>query len=340
MTAPAVEAAAAGATAQTLFAAVRAAYVARQLLARRALLATRRAWRNTDPSAIHASWQHGVGAAILQIVTGAQAEAAAAADLAVVAMLTAQGLDLGEAAAVRPSAFAGVASDGRDLASLLELSNLVALRRIGGGAKVEEALRSAGRWLEMVVGTQVSDASRMATSVSVTARRQVTGFYRVLNPPSCDRCAALAGKWFRWDAGFERHPRCDCGQVPAGDGSLDNQPWLWSPRAYFDSLKPGEQDRIFTAAGAQAIRDGADVSQVVNARQGMYTASVGGREVLATRAGATVHGVRGLRLMPEQIYSIAGGDRGEALRLLGSHGYLHDAPAFNAREPGTGLAGA
>jgi hypothetical protein len=40
------------------------------------------------------------------------------------------------------------------------------------------------------------------------------------------------------------------------------------PQEYFDSLSEADQDRIFTKAGAQAIRDGADVSRVVSARRG------------------------------------------------------------------------
>jgi hypothetical protein len=293
-------------------------YVARQLLARRAVLAARRAWSHTDPDDIRGSWQRGVGGAILTMTTGAQAQAADMADRSVTAMLAAQGISQAASAPIDPRGFAGVASDGRDLASLLELANVTALRQIGAGVKVSDSLAIAGRWLGLVVGTQVSDAGRMATSVSTAAREHVTGWYRVLNPPSCDRCAVLAGKWYRWDAGFERHPRCDCGQVPAFDGSLDHL--ISSPQAYFDSLSTAAQDATFTPAGAAAIRAGADISQVVNAKRGMYTASVGGRDVLATTTGNG--GVRGLRLMPEQIYRVANGDRTDALRLLQSNGYL------------------
>jgi hypothetical protein len=83
-------------------------------------------------------------------------------------------------------------------------------------------------------------------------------------------------------------------------------------------MTPEQQDAAFTKAGAEAIRDGADMGQVVNARRGMTTASVGGQTVLAT----TVNARRRVRLMPEAVYQAANGDRDEAIRLLKLNGYL------------------
>ncbi|HEX5995681.1 MAG TPA: hypothetical protein VFY84_11115 [Jiangellales bacterium] len=121
-------------------------------------------------------------------------------------------------------------------------------------------------------------------------------------------------------------------------------------------MTEAEQDKVFTKAGAQAIRDGADMGQVVNARRGMFTASIGSKRFLATREGTTVRGLFGgyeidpdtgrlrrrgedelrrvrsgsrfiraarvPRLMPEQIYREANGDRDEAIRLLRRFGYI------------------
>ncbi len=334
-------------------------YVARQLLARRTVLAVRKAWQSIDSTSIRASWAVIVGPEVYRIVAGAQYEAAASAEQVTAAMLAAQGLTAPAAAVVSPWAFAGIASDGRDLMTLLELANLQALQALKAGLPARQALSVGGRFLELVTGTQVADAGRVADGVAVAARHSVTGSYRVLTPPSCSRCVVMAGKWYRWDAGFERHPRCDCTSVPGQDGSLDDHPKLWSPAAYFASLSRSEQDRTFTAAGAQALRDGAEMSQVVNARSGMRTASVGGRSVLITSTGTTRRGYyqyvqrsldrrrgqsttytarnvgqRGRvanyterrivrpRLMPEQIYRIAAGDRDEAIRLLAGNGYL------------------
>src|SRR5699024_1103862 len=72
---------------------------------------------------------------------------------------------------------------------------------------------------------------------------------------------------------------------------------------YFDSLSREEQDKTFGKAGAQAIRDGADPAQVVNARSGMQPAGallgkgaadaqrrMYGRELLVATSGTTRRG--------------------------------------------------
>jgi hypothetical protein len=149
----------------------------------------------------------------------------------------------------------------------------------------------------------------------------------MLVPPSCSRCALLAGLRYAWNAGFDRHPACDCIAIPAAEDSADDL--RTDPAAYFASLSVAEQDRVFTKAGAEAIRAGADINQVVNARRGMYTAS--GRKL--TRTGATTRGFAGqrlgarsgrpaTRLMPEEVFRQANGDRDDAIRLLRQHGYL------------------
>ncbi|MFP3986887.1 hypothetical protein U9R90_05170 [Streptomyces sp. E11-3] len=99
-------------------------------------------------------------------------------------------------------------------------------------------------------------------------------------------------------------------------------------------------------AGAQAIRDGADITSIVNARRGMATASAYGRRLRATREGTTTRGafyrseraraiargqapadigrafrLRTPRLMPEEIYRLAE-SRDEAIRMLRRFGYI------------------
>jgi hypothetical protein len=132
----------------------------------------------------------------------------------------------------------------------------------------------------------------------------------------------LAGKFYRWNEGFERHPQCDCRHIPttenlAGDLTTD-------PMAYFDSLTPAEQDATFGAAGAQAIRDGADMGRVVNARRngGVRKAQLFGKSAFITTVGTGRGGRGGPRIMPETIYAIAGEDRAEAIRLLRVHGFI------------------
>lgn len=285
-------------------------------LARRAARELARLWARVDRQAIGPSWAASVPAAT-QILTTTQVLAASSSSAYVDAVLEAQGIDPDAEGRLDPAAFAGVASDGRDLGSLLYQPAITALSGIKRGESVSRGLAAGRLELDMIVRTQVADAGRVADGVAVVARRKVGGYVRLLSPPSCSRCVLLAGRWYRWNAGFQRHPRCDCRHIPAAEDAAGDL--RTDPKDYFESLSPDQQDRVFTKAGAEAIRDGADIARVVNARRGMYTAD--GR--LFTREATTRRGTgRRVRLMPEQIYREAQGDRGEAIRLLRLHGYI------------------
>ena len=122
---------------------------------------------------------------------------------------------------------------------------------------------------------------------------------------------------------------CDCKHIPAVEdvaGDLTTNPY-----EYFNSLSKEDQDKFFGVANSRAIREGADLNQVVNAttRKGaLFTADDGKRY---TREGSTRRGFAGrrapkggrlLRPTPGQIYKDAKGRREEAVRLLREFGYL------------------
>jgi hypothetical protein len=284
-------------------------YRARQRLVDAAAKIARQVWGRIDPADLDGSWAR-MGPDLLVALMGAQQAAAGAAD----GYVDDVAADLGAADQAVPAlnarALSGVASDGRPLASLLENSIFAVKSAIAGGATIPQAMASGYANLDMIVRTQVADAGRVADQVAITARPMLKGYRRMLVGQSCSRCVVLAGKWYRYNAGFQRHPRCDCIHVPAED-SGDSV--MTGPRRYFDSLSRADQDKAFTAAGAQAIRDGADIGKVVNARRGMYTA--GGK--LYTREAAG----RRPRIMPEQILRDAR-DRDDAIRLLRLHNYI------------------
>lgn len=201
-------------------------------------------------------------------------------------------------------------------------------------AVVNKAMDATSQQLQAHVQTAISDTGRAAESLEIAVRPSVAGYVRMLNPPSCKRCVILAGKLYRWNAGFERHPRCDCRHIPANESVADDL--VVDPNRYFRSLTRAEQDSAFTKAGAQAIRDGADIAQVVNADQGMQVAQVYGKNLKITLQGVTKRGRAGKailargrrasttpRLMPSSIYHIAE-DRADALRLLRLNGYIAD----------------
>lgn len=245
---------------------------------------------------------------IAEVIAAYQLLAAQQGAASVAPIAAEQGLSTAATAAVVASSLAGYTSAGYPLATMFE------------------TFQNAAQ-LGMLVASAVQDAGRNGASLGMAVRPSITGYVRMLNPPSCSRCAVLAGKFFRWNQGFERHPNCDCRHIPtsesvAGDLTTD-------PNAYFDSLTTEQQDRIFTQAGAEAIRDGADVGQVVNARRGMAKAQLFGRQVFHTFEGVTRRGRarqamgtgRPVRLMPESIYALAQ-DRNDALRLLRLYGYI------------------
>lgn len=221
-------------------------------------------------------------------------------------MIEEQGFEAPPVATVGVAALAGTASDGRGLGSLL------------GQAKTDYQFG-------LMVATQLKDIGRMAGATSIATRPAITGYTRMLNPPSCSRCAVLAGKFYRWNTGFQRHPGCDCIHVPArNEAWAKSEGYISSPDDYFESLSESEQDRIFTKAGAESVRLGADINQVVNARRGMQTAQIGGRNVLLTSEGVTRRGAARTnrpRVMPETILSAAT-DRDDALRLLKLNGFI------------------
>lgn len=321
----------------------------------------RRAWRRMEVRA-DARWEDqyrtDVGPKVVALAAAAQIAATREADTYMADVLnelafgpeTAPGI-------VNPTAFAGYAGDGRPIESLLATSVGRARAALSVDLTPEAALADALRFIEEVSETLVADANRAAEEVAMAVRPWVDGYVRMLNPPSCSRCALLSGKFYLFNAGFPRHPRCDCYHVPAPKKgpTLDRLLSVNSPDRYFEALTEAEQDRIFTKAGAQAIRNGADIGLVVRARRGMTTTGesrtqerlingemftvnvtrrqlaptrIGGRDVFTTTEGTTTRGRRGrtqaqrVRLMPESIFKIAGSDRDEVIRLLAVNGYI------------------
>jgi hypothetical protein len=270
-------------------------------------------WAQVQPDDLDGSWGQQVPGAV-QILAAGQILAATQADARVTSTVGRSALR------VNAPGFAGRAADGRSLTTLLDEPVIAVKTAIAAGQALDEALGRGLVRLTMAAATEVTDAGRLATGAAITARPQVHGYVRVVNAPACGRCIVLAGRVYRWSDGFQRHPRCDCQMVPVADaGAKPPQ----SPRELFDAMDSSEQEKAFTVAGAKAIRDGADLSRVVNAQRGMYEA--GGRSLTTeatTRRGRLPGQAEGARLTPRQIYREAGDDRAEAIRLLRRFGYL------------------
>lgn len=299
-------------------------------------------WAQMRISDLLGSWFGGLGERIFVLLAAAQESAAADAADYIEGIFDLLDEPI-QPPRLIPSTFAGIASDGRSLEGLLDGAPLLALQRIRRGESEAAAAAAGQAYLTAITRTQIADAGRAADQVAIAAavpqprvptarrRRKVQyGYVRMLNPPSCSRCVVLAGRFYRWSEGFLRHDMCDCVHIPAVEDIQDDL--TTDPRAYFDSLSRKEQDDAFGKANAQAIRDGADIAQVVNATRsgGVFTADRGRRY---TSVGTTRRGAFGssgfarrrpgvLRPTPWQIYRDAGGDPDEARRLLAQFRYI------------------
>lgn len=295
-------------------------YRRRQQVTAGSVLTGRRLWRRLVPDNPRGNWPE-VEQGLSSVVRRSKTDLTGGALNALTDVLAELDLPDDPAGEVLTDQLVDVAADGRDLASLLELPLRHAEDDIDRGRDPQDALDAGMREIEQILRTELADSARQATSLGIAARDGL-GYVRMLVPPSCPRCVIMAGRKFRWNDGFQRHPNCDCIHVPADKSIADDL--LIDPKVYFDSLSPTDQDATFGKAGAQAIRDGSDMSRVVNARRGMSTTVISGRQLRTTTERARTRGGRrrGPRLMPESIYALSNGDRSEAQRLLTLHGYL------------------
>lgn len=283
-----------------------------------ASLLLRRAWNRVDPDRIALSWLDEVSG-VLEPFSRLQLLAAEEGATYTDGTLAAQNITAPPEVELVPSAFVGWASDGRPLESLLETPAAVALDKVEQGAPVGDALDAGRVSAERIARTQIADAGRVAAGVDVVARPNV-GWVRMVNPPVCSRCLILAGRFYRWSDGFQRHPNCDCVHVATNVSAARREGLVDDPNAYFRALSVEQQDRLLGKAGAQAVRDGADMNQVVNARRGMRAASVFGQDTLITLEGTTRRGIAGQRLIAEG--ARLSGESAETVRRQGRSGVL------------------
>lgn len=295
-----------------------------------ALYSVRSQWRRMG-SNFDASWGL-IAGTIVAITSTAQRRIATASDTYVTDVLD----DLGHPEAIGPAVttsvepLIGVTGSGTPLDEALYAAVITAKIGVSRGLTTPQSIARGENILMGRTALALSDTGRFAERVRLAPTR-VTYYQRALTLPSCARCVILAGRLYRMEQPFQRHPRCDCRHLPVGEVGEEVET---DPMALFESLSREEQDRIFTKGGAEAIRNGADMNQVVNARRGMYTSRSArghGRAWKFTREGVTRRGWFGRselgrsgrhrRLMPEEIQRIAGG-KSNYLHLLKQHGYI------------------
>ena len=309
-------------------------YRAMLRLQRSARAAAAVAWSSLSAAYLSESWDS-VSPALERAVSRLQLDAATRGAGYGGNTLADQGLYEAPEAWVDPSSLAGVSSRGASLGAALYSAIPHTKDLIAGGMPERVALARGREVLQMSAATQVADAGRTAAGLDTFARPKV-GYVRMLNPPSCSRCSVLAGRFYRNNEGFRRHPRCDCIHVPTTrTEAAESEGLVHDPYAYFESLSESAQDKTFGKAQAQAIRDGADLFQVVNSRRGMSYAGVSadgtrrGQKVVSdfTREGTTKRALWGgvnrgsQRLTPDAIYA-KGLPHEATMDLLAANGYL------------------
>lgn len=293
-------------------------------------------WRDVPPDRIFAALQGETGRQILNAVIAGQLSAAQGAQAFVTGAMLAQGAGVAAEATLNAGSLAGIAMDGRLLATLLYVPAVTTAQALSVGLPADVALARGMAQMGTLVATTIADTARMATQVAMTAEPKCVAYVRVVKLPACSRCIVLAGRQYSYSEGFKRHPKCDCGMEPMSD-----QEWRESasPEDLFRQMTPEERRKRFGAAGADAIENGADIGQVVNARRGMATTTTGKK---VTTEGTTRRGIGGkaldagfektpgkrytrsreVRLMPEQILKQADGNRELQIALLKKHGFI------------------
>ena len=126
-----------------------------------------------------------------------------------------------------PLAFgAGFAPSGIDLESYFDIPVTHTLSAIKSGLDPIDAMRSGRRTLRQMAMQAIEDTSISAMGVSITQRSGV-GYVRVELPDCCPRCAILAGKYFRHNNDFLRHPKCHGRTIPCkGKDKAEKQGWI------------------------------------------------------------------------------------------------------------------
>lgn len=249
------------------------------------------AWSRVDVNNLDASWD-AVAPSLTSLVSAAQTLDAHDSNSYLAA--TAREYGAGPSAhVVNADAFAGVDGSGRDVESLLHGAVTSAKTAIGSGFIGGQAMQVGATYLASMMKTAMADLGRSSDMTAATGKGW-TQYVRVVQAGACSRCAILAGK-SDYKTPFKRHPACKCTTMPLeNDADAPPKGFYNSPDDYFESLPPAEQDRVFTKAGAEAIRSGANPGSVVSARRGasgiQYGSSIStkansGRRMVRTAIG-------------------------------------------------------
>ncbi|ONI92855.1 hypothetical protein ALI22I_01365 [Saccharothrix sp. ALI-22-I] len=312
-------------------------YRAQQRIVRAAVDQAQTAWAQLDPRAPSASWTEEIRPQVVAAVEEAQQESAALAPLYIAGTLLAAGAVSAPLALLVASAFIGLAANGLFLGGLMDFA-FGYYRRARAADVPETEARALGlARLLTYVSTETADTARLALHVGSVVEPDIAGYERVVHLPACGRCILLSGRLYRYSAGFLRHPRCDCSMRPVTSEQWREGGKSRSPQALFDGMTRAHQDHAFGKGEAAAIRAGADIGRVVNARRRGQVYVAGGfeftREAITSRgvgrqlgelgkSGGRYRRSRVPRPTAAQLVNAVGEDQAELIRQLRRFGYI------------------
>ncbi|MER5262259.1 hypothetical protein ABTZ99_09290 [Actinosynnema sp. NPDC002837] len=312
-------------------------YRAQQRIVRAAVDQAQAAWMQLNPRDASRSWDEQVRPQVVAAVEEAQERSAALAPLYIAGTLAAAGAVSAPLRLLVASAFVGLAANGLLLGALLDFAfGYYRRARLADVPETEARAIGLARLLTYV-STETADTARLALYVGSIVEPEVAGYERVVHLPACGRCILLSGRLYRYSTGFLRHPRCDCSMRPVTHDQWREDGANRSPQALFDGMTPAQQDKAFGKGDAAAIRAGADIGRVVNARRRGQVYVASGYEF--TRDATTSRGIgrqlgelakQGGRyrrsLVPRptaaQLVNAVGENREELVRQLRRFGYL------------------
>lgn len=177
---------------------------AQALLALEATRLARRRWRQGMSDDFDASWSR-VRPVVVEVTRSAMIGSAANGARLVPAQLAQAGHAVSPAATVVPEAFGVRTMLGVDVGQALDSTRIRTKLAVADGKTVEEALDVGEQWLDGLIRSVMADVDRAAQQALITATPRM-GWVRIVPAPACKRCAVLSGRWYRFSAGFARHP--------------------------------------------------------------------------------------------------------------------------------------
>lgn len=281
-------------------------YNQQRRLAEATLRRTRSLWRQVGVD-FDAGWAR-VSDELASTVQAAQYEAAQDGVDYLPKVLAQTGQNASKLEPIAPAAFAGVNRWGAPVSGVLHSAVIRAKQSVAAGYAPTAALLQGQKFLNIAVPSLIADASSGAVQAGITSAG-IGGYVRMLNAPSCHRCIILAGRWYRWNKGFERHPKCDCRHIPSAENAAGDM--TTDPYESFSAMTAEEQNLTWGKSNAQAIRDGADIYRVSNVKT---------RGLTSARSSAR-YGTPS-RMTLDDIYTEAGSSRSRAIALMRREGYI------------------